>query len=179
MIIQLCGLSGAGKSTLAQEARVKLEAKNIPVEIIDGDDYRRHICKDLGFSREDRMENIRRLGFIADKFSRHGIVAIICAINPYEEVRAELRSSYRDVLTVYVKCSLEELMRRDTKGLYRRAMLPDGHNDKLRNLSGVGDPFDVPAEADLEIDTAHESVSDSTQKLVDLVSAAFAKASKA
>lgn len=163
----MCGLSGAGKSTLARHAKTELEAKGVPVEIIDGDDYRSHICKDLGFSREDRMENIRRLGFIANKFSQHGIVAIICAINPYEEVRNELRSKYKNVSTVYVKCPLEELVRRDTKGLYKRALLPDGHEDKLHNLTGVGDPFDVPVKPDLEIDTAAGNIDQSAQKLVD------------
>lgn len=169
MIIQMCGLSGAGKSTLAQRAKAALEAQQIPVEVIDGDEYRLHICKDLGFSRADRMENIRRLGFIADRFSRHGVVAIICAINPYEEVRAELKSKYGNVHTVYVKCSMEELVRRDTKGLYRRALLPEGHSEKLHNLTGMGDPFEIPAFPDLVIDTGSAAVEDSVRQLIGFI----------
>jgi adenylylsulfate kinase len=169
MIIQMCGLSGAGKSTIAQRARKALEAQNIQVEIIDGDEYRHNICKDLGFSRSDRMENIRRLGFIANRFSSHGIVAIICAINPYEEVRRELVQRYKDVKTVFIDCSMEELLRRDTKGLYRKALLPDGHSDKVHNLTGVNDPFETPALPDLVIDTDSATVDDSVATLVSFI----------
>src|ERR1041384_2429450 len=84
MIIQLCGLSGSGKTTLAREVKNLLSPRNIPVEIIDGDEYRQHLCADLGFSKEDRNTNIRRLTFVASRFSAHRMVAILCAINPYD-----------------------------------------------------------------------------------------------
>ncbi|MGZ3862921.1 MAG: adenylyl-sulfate kinase [Bacteroidia bacterium] len=169
MIIQFCGLSGAGKTTLAQLAKKQLKALNIPVEIIDGDEYRTFICKDLGFSRKDRIENIRRLAFIAYTFSRHDIVAIICAINPYEEAREEVREKYPDVKTVFINCHLDELIKRDTKGLYKKALLPDGHSEKLKNLTGVNDPFEIPKNADLVIDTDKGSVEESVKKLVDFI----------
>jgi len=153
MILQLCGLSGAGKSTLAGLVSKRLYTEGIPAEIIDGDDYRSMLCRDLGFSKADRMENIRRLGFVAGKFSAHGIVAIISAINPYNEVRAELTGSYKDVHTVFVDCSISSLIKRDTKGLYKKALLPDGHPDKIKNLTGINDPFDIPANPDLYINT--------------------------
>src|ERR1700712_1053356 len=144
MIVQLCGLSGAGKSTLSELVKTKLEACGIATEIIDGDDYRTMLCRDLGFSKSDRCENIRRLGFVASKLSKHGIVAIISAINPYNEIRAELASSYKDVQTVFVDCPVASLIKRDTKGLYAKAMLPENHPDKISNLTGVNDPFDIP-----------------------------------
>jgi len=153
MIIQLCGLSGSGKSTLSGMVRKKLEDYDIPAEIIDGDDYRRALCRDLGFSKADRCENIRRLGFVASKLSAHGIIAIISAINPYNEIRAELCSSYKNVQTVFIDCPVTSLIKRDTKGLYAKALLPADHPDKINNLTGINDPFDIPANPDLYINT--------------------------
>ena len=153
MIIQLCGLSGVGKSTLCQLVNEKLKLSGIPCEIIDGDDYRELLCRDLGFSRQDRNENIRRLGFVASKLSAHGVVAIICAINPYQEIRDELKEKYKNVKTIFVDCQLTELVRRDTKGLYRRAMLPSADPQHIPNLTGVNDPFDIPLNPDLYINT--------------------------
>ncbi len=169
MIIQFCGLSGAGKTTLALGAKKKLKALNIPVEIIDGDVYRTFICRDLGFSKQDRMENIRRLAFIAHTFSAHDITAIICAINPYEEVRKEIKKNYENVKTVFINCPMNELVKRDTKGLYKKAMLPEGHKERVSNLTGVNDPFEVPSAADLVIDTDKEDVEACVQKLVDFI----------
>ncbi len=166
MIIQFCGLSGAGKTTIARGTKKKLKELNIPVEVIDGDEYRTFICKDLGFSRADRMENIRRLAFIAHTFSAHDITAIICAINPYEEVRKEIRSQYGDVKTIFINCGMDELVKRDTKGLYKKALLPEGHADKVKNLTGVNDPFEAPADPALVLNTDKESVDESVNKLV-------------
>lgn len=173
MILQFCGLSGAGKSTLAEKAKSLLAAKGIKVEIIDGDEYRKIICKDLGFSKEDRQENIRRLAFIANKFSEQGIVAIICAINPYEDIRQEISTLYRNVRTVFIKCDLTELIKRDTKGLYQRALLPDGHPDKIYNLTGMGDTFETPANAHLEIDTKEMDIDASAHQLVHFIETAI------
>jgi adenylylsulfate kinase len=169
MILLLCGLSGAGKSTLAQNVKARLNRASVPVEIIDGDTYRDHLCTDLGFSRADRCENLRRLGFVADRFAAHGIVAIISAISPYEEARRELAQRYRNVRVAYVDCALDELRRRDTKGLYRRAALPDEAPDKLRGLSGVSDPFEPPVEPDLYFDTQRSSIDDCTARICDYV----------
>jgi adenylylsulfate kinase len=156
MIIQLCGLSGAGKSTLSGMVKKRLQEYGIPAEIIDGDDYRKMLCRDLSFSKADRCENIRRLGFVASKLAEHGIVAIICAINPYNEIRAELAGSYKDVLTVFVDCPVTALIKRDTKGLYEKALLPDDHPDKIFNLTGINDPFDIPTNPDLYINTGRK-----------------------
>jgi adenylylsulfate kinase len=169
MIIQFCGMSGAGKTTLAERTKIKLIQSNIPVEIIDADEYRKHIIKDLGFSKQDRCENIRRLAFIADKFSSHNIVTIICAINPYEEIREEMKNSYKNVKTVFIHCEIPELIKRDTKGLYKKAFLPDNHADKIHNLTGINDPFEVPVDADLIIHTDREGIDASAERIVQFI----------
>ena len=169
MILQLCGLSGAGKSTLSGLVKIRLQENGIAAEIIDGDDYRNGLCRDLGFSKEDRCENIRRLGFVASKLSAHGIVAIISAINPYNEIRAELASSYKNVQTVFVDCAVPLLIKRDTKGLYKKALLPDQHPDKIHNLTGVNDPFDVPISPDLHINTGRHLKKDCAEILFSFI----------
>lgn len=169
MILQLCGLSGAGKSTLAGMAKARLEQYGIASEIIDGDDYRKMLCRDLGFSKADRCENIRRLGFVASKLSAHGIIAIISAINPYNEIRAELASSYQHVQTVFVDCSISTLIKRDTKGLYKKALLPADHPDKIFNLTGINDPFDRPSHPDLHIHTSVKAKETSAEELISFI----------
>ena len=153
MILLFCGLSGAGKSTLAEKVRHKLASEDIFIEIIDADEYRQRLFKDLGFSMEDRFENIRRLGFIANKFSSHNIITIISAINPYDSIRKELVRTYKNVKVVHIDCDIDVLIDRDTKGLYKRALLPEGHPDKLSNLTGINDPFEAPALPELYINT--------------------------
>ncbi|TDH18453.1 adenylyl-sulfate kinase [Segetibacter sp. 3557_3] len=165
MILQLCGLSGAGKTSIAKELQRALVAINRPVEIIDADVYRSTVCKDLGYTREDRNENIRRLAFIADRFSNHGFVAVIAAINPYRAIREEVKQAYNKVKTVYLACELDVLIKRDTKQLYKRAFLPDWHPDKLHSLTGVNDPFDFPDDADLVVNTGEESLEQSAGRL--------------
>lgn len=169
MIIQFCGLSGSGKTTLAYTTQRLLNARGIPNEVIDGDEYRRALCPDLGYSREDRNNNIRRLAFVAGKLSAHGIVAIICAINPYDAIRKEVAEAYNDVYSVYVNCSMEVLLQRDTKGMYKKALLPDGHPEKITNLTGINDPFDVPQAPDLELHSDAESPDASAEKLANFI----------
>lgn len=164
-------MSGAGKTTLAELTKINLSHLNISVEIIDADEYRKHIIKDLGFSEKDRCENIRRLAFIADKFSQHNIVTIICAINPYEEIREEIRNIYKNVKTIYISCEISELIKRDTKGLYKRAFLPDDHIEKIHNLTGINDPFEVPSNPDLIIKTDQENIETSVGRIVEFVKA--------
>ncbi|TDE16232.1 adenylyl-sulfate kinase [Dyadobacter psychrotolerans] len=169
MIIQFCGLSGAGKTTLATGVKNQLSEKGVRVEIIDGDLYRSKLGKDLGFSKADRQENIRRLGFLASRFSAHGIVSIMSVINPYEEIRTELVNSYENVKTIYLDCSLETLFQRDTKGLYKRTLLPEDHPDKLKNLTGVNDQFDRPDCPDLYINTGLKTISECTDDIAGFV----------
>ena len=169
MLIQFTGLSGAGKTSIAYNIKALMGIrKQLPVEVIDADVYRQTICKDLGFSREDRGENIRRLGRIAGAVTANGSIAIIAAINPYEGIRAELKEIYK-AKTVWVDCAIEELVKRDTKGLYYRALLPESDDRKVYNLSGISDPYEKPVNADLILNTAIESLQTSTQKLYDFI----------
>lgn len=175
MIIQLTGMSGAGKTSLSYAVKEELIQKGIKVEVLDADDYRQNVFKELGYTKEDRNDNIRRLAFIADKFSEHGIVTIICAINPYDAVRNELIRKYKDLYTVFIKCDLDTLTQRDTKGLYKKALLPDGHADKIYNLTGVNDPFEVPEVCHLTLHTNEETLHESTQRLCNFVLLNFKK----
>src|SRR4051812_47337537 len=158
LIIQLTGLSGSGKTTLSQYVKQMLGDKNLSVEIIDGDTYRKTLCADLGFSRADRCENIRRLGQAAFAFTGNRDVAIIAAINPFEEARNELKEKY-GVKTVWINCAIDVLIERDTKGLYKRALLPENHPDKLNNLTGANDDYDLPLACDLIINTHQQTTS--------------------
>lgn len=165
LYIQMTGMSGAGKTTLARSIEEKLKKRGIKIEIIDGDEYRENLCKDLGFSKEDREENIKRLSFVGKVLGRNNIVCIMSAINPYEATRNYVKHNVKNSKLVYIKCNLEELKRRDTKGLYKRALLPDGDPNKVYNFTGISDIFDEPANCDITIETDKESLTDSVQKL--------------
>ena len=163
--IQMTGMSGAGKTTRARLVQQRLKKKGVQVEVIDGDEYRAGLCSDLGFSKEDRNTNIRRLGFVSKVLARNNVVSIISAINPYEEVREELCDLTENVKVVYVKCNLETLKERDTKGLYRKALLPDGDPEKIYNFTGISDPFEEPESPDLLVSTDNEDIEASALKL--------------
>ncbi|WP_295794207.1 adenylyl-sulfate kinase [Mucilaginibacter sp.] len=168
LIIQLTGLSGAGKTTLSQYVKQKLGKEDLSVEIIDGDAYRKTLCADLGFSKADRCENIRRLGQAAFVLTGSRDVVIIAAINPFEEIRHELKEKY-GVKTVWINCSIDVLVERDTKGLYKRALLPENHPEKLNNLTGVNDDYDLPSTCDLIINTHEQTSGQSGDMLCDFI----------
>ena len=163
MILLFCGLSGAGKTTLAESVKLRLLDMGMHIEIIDADEYRERMFRDLMFSKADRFENIRRLGFIANKFAAHGIITIVSAINPYEEVRNELVNSFPNVKVVHIDCPLDQLKKRDTKGLYARAALPEGAPGKIENLTGVNDPFERPLAPDVYINTEESTLTECTK----------------
>ncbi|MBZ5859375.1 adenylyl-sulfate kinase [Flavihumibacter profundi] len=169
IFIQLTGLSGSGKSTIAHAVKVLLQERGHAVEVIDGDIYRKKLCPDLGFSKEDRNENIRRLGFVANRLAANGVISILAAINPYEEIRKELLNYGNHVKTVWINCDIKTLMERDTKQLYKKAFLPEGHPDKIYNLTGINDPFETPIEPDLVIDTHKNSESASIDMLFNFI----------
>jgi adenylylsulfate kinase len=169
LLIQLFGLSGAGKTTLAREVKNELLKSNFKVEIIDGDEYRKVICKDLSFTQNDRIENIRRLGFIGNILARNGIIVILSAISPYEVARQELKNQYQNVYSIWLDCPIEELIKRDTKGLYYRALLPGNDPDKINNLTGINDKFEIPENPDLIIDTKENNINDAKDKLLNFI----------
>jgi len=168
VLIQLTGLSGAGKTTLANKIGEELNKTGLRTVIIDGDVYRKTLCKDLGYSYTDRIENIRRLGKAGYNHVLKGDIVIISAINPFEKIRRELQSLY-GAKTIWIDCELEVLKKRDTKGLYKRAMLPVGHPEKLANLTGVNDRFEEPLYADLRINTDKESIENSVIRMINYI----------
>jgi adenylylsulfate kinase len=169
LLIQFTGLPGSGKTTIAYMAKEKLVTAGINVEVIDGDEFRKTICKNLGFSYNDRVENLRRLGVIGKLLLKNGVITIISAINPFEIIRKELTDSSENVKTVWINCTLETLIKRDPKGLYKRALLPDNHPDKIVNLTGVNDVYEKPIDPDLIINTDRETPEESSQRLVDFI----------
>jgi adenylyl-sulfate kinase len=159
--IWLTGLSGAGKTTLAERLAPALRARGQAVELLDGDVVRTHLSKGLGFSKEDRDTNIRRIGFVAHLLARNGVTVIVSAISPYRAVRDEVRALIGDFVEVYVECPLDELVRRDVKGLYARAL-----RGEIANFTGVSDPYEPPLNPELVIHTAQESVEESLSRLL-------------
>ncbi|RYF90236.1 MAG: adenylyl-sulfate kinase [Chitinophagaceae bacterium] len=162
------GWSGAGKSTLAGALSQLLQKQNYKVAVIDGDQYRDTLNKDLGFSEADRRENIRRLMNVALEKNREGYISIVAAINPFEDQRQELCQN-KTAYIVYIKCAPEVLLQRDTKGLYKRALLPEHHPDKINNLTGINDRYDVPENPHLVIDTAIMPVEEAAKILYHFV----------
>ncbi len=156
------GLSGAGKSTLAAAVSAELRGRGIPVEVLDGDEVRQNLSRGLGFSREDRDINIRRIGYVAKLLTRNGVAVITAAISPYRAIRDEVRESIGAFLEVYVKASLDECIRRDTKGLYARALAGE-----LPQFTGVSDPYEEPLSPELVIDTEREEVAESATRVID------------
>jgi len=159
--VWLTGLSGAGKSTIAERLRVALEARGRGVEVLDGDEVRTHLSKGLGFSRADRDTNIARIAFVAALLARHGVAVVTAAISPYAAARAAARARLGAFVEVYVRCDLEELVRRDVKGLYRRALAGE-----LAHFTGVSDPYEAPERPEVTVDTAAQTVEQSVAAIL-------------
>ena len=155
------GLSGAGKTTIAHRLLEELRVHGRKVELLDGDVVRTNLSKGLGFSKEDRDTNIRRIGFVCKLLARNGVVAIASAISPYREVRDEVRRDVEDFVEVYVECPLEELVKRDVKGLYEKAL-----RGEIANFTGVSDPYEPPLAPDVVVHTAEESEEESLRKVM-------------
>jgi adenylyl-sulfate kinase len=155
------GLSGSGKSTLARKVEEVLLERGLRVEVLDGDIIRTNLSRGLGYSKEDRDTNIRRIGFVCNLLARNDVVAIAAAIAPYRETRAENRKMIGTYVEVYCKCPLEELARRDVKGLYARAM-----KGEIDNFTGVSDPYEEPLDAEVIAETDRETEDESAAKII-------------
>ncbi len=155
------GLPSAGKSTLAEILARELRERGLGVEVLDGDVVRQHLCRGLGFSKEDRDENIRRIGFVCGLLTKHGATAIAAAISPYRAIRDEVRASIGNFVEVYVKASVEACMQRDVKGLYKKALAGE-----IKGFTGVDDPYEPPLKPELIIETETESPQESAARIL-------------
>jgi len=157
------GLSGAGKSTIAEMLYHELRARDVKVEILDGDIVRQNLSKGLGFSKEDRDTNILRIGFVAQLLTRNGVATICCPISPYRATRQQVREMIGDFVEVYVHATVEEIAaHRDPKGLYRKALAGE-----ITNFTGVDDPYEPPENPELVVDTMVQTPEESLQHVLD------------
>ncbi len=157
------GLSGAGKSTLATLVAAELRERGSNVEIMDGDAVRTNLSKGLGFSKEDRDTNIRRIGYVCNLLSRNGVVAMSAAISPYMAVRDEVRRMTESrFVEVYVECPIDVLTERDVKGLYKKAIAGE-----IKNFTGISDPYEGPEDPEIRVHSDTQSVAESAQHIID------------
>lgn len=159
------GLSGAGKSTIANVLVQRLRELGKRVELLDGDEIRKNLSSGLGFSKEDRDANIRRIAFVAKLLSRNGVVAITAAISPYRETRDEARREIRNFVEVFVDCPLEVCEERDVKGLYARA-----RSGEIAQFTGISDPYETPLQPEATLHTDRQTPEESAQTIISKLS---------
>ena len=156
----LTGMSGAGKSTISDQLMERFREGGAKVELLDGDIVRTNLSQGLGFSREDRDTNIRRIGFVADLLSRNGVIVVVAAISPYRATRDEVRSKIGNFLEVFVDCPVEVLAQRDVKGLYKKALAGE-----VTNFTGISDPYEAPFAPEVTVRSDRETLEQSVGKV--------------
>jgi len=156
----LTGMSGAGKSTISGALMDRFHAAGAKVELLDGDIVRTNLSQGLGFSREDRDTNIRRIGFVSELLSRNGIIVVVAAISPYRATREEVRARIANFVEVHVDCPIEVLAARDVKGLYKKALAGE-----VGNFTGISDPYEPPVNPDVLVRTDLETLEESVDKV--------------
>lgn len=159
--IWFTGLSGSGKSTIARILEKKLRQAGRKVEVLDGDVVRTHLSKGLGFSKEDRDTNIKRIGFVCHLLTRNDVIAIAAAISPYRDVRDYNRSMIGNFVEVFARCSLDECEKRDVKGLYQKARAGE-----IKGFTGIDDPYEEPLAPEVVCDTDRETPEESAAKVL-------------
>jgi adenylyl-sulfate kinase len=169
LVIWLTGMSGAGKSTLAHLLKLRFLADGRRVEVLDGDFVRAHFGNDLGFSKEDRDENIRRIAFLCELLAKNGVHVIVAAISPYRKHRDQVREKVPHFAEIHVDCPLDVLVQRDTKGLYKRALAGE-----IPHFTGISDPYERPLDPEVRICSSKESAEQSLDKIWDWVAARLA-----
>jgi adenylylsulfate kinase len=155
------GLSGAGKTTIRMAVEQRLRSQGFKVEVLDGDIVRENLTKGLGFSKADRDENIRRIGFVAHLLTRNDVIVLVSAISPYQEIRQEVRSKIGNFVEVYVNAPLQVCEQRDVKGLYKKARAGE-----IKNFTGIDDPYEPPTCPDVECKTDQETLEESMAKVL-------------
>ena len=162
LTLWLTGLSGAGKSTLSTILAEELRQNGYKVEILDGDVVRTHLSKGLGFSKEDRDTNIRRIGWVCHVLSRNGVVAIAAAISPYREIRDEVRRMHPgNFFEIFVECPIPVLAARDVKGLYKKALAGE-----IKNFTGISDPYEAPISPEITVHSDSETAAESAARIM-------------
>jgi adenylyl-sulfate kinase len=156
----LTGMSGAGKSTIADRLMAAFRAAQARAELLDGDVVRTNLSQGLGFSREDRDTNVRRIGFVSELLSRNGVIVVVAAISPYRATRDEVKARIGNFVEVYVECPVEVLASRDVKGLYKRALAGE-----VVNFTGISDPYEPPENPDVVVHSDRESLVESVDKI--------------
>lgn len=155
------GLSGAGKTTITSALEKELRSRNCKLEILDGDIVRTNLTKGLGFSKEDRDENIRRIGFVSHLLTRNGVIVLVSAISPYRSAREEVRERIGDFIEVYVSAPLAVCEERDVKGLYKRARAGE-----IQHFTGIDDPYEHPLNPEVNCETHNETLDESVNKVI-------------
>ena len=161
-VLWFTGLSGSGKSTLSRLIENELRNRNLNVEVLDGDEVRENLSKGLGFSKEDRDTNIRRIGYVARLLSRNGTIAITAAISPYADVRSQCRAMCGKFVEIHTDCSIEELTRRDVKGLYAKAL-----SGEIKNFTGISDPYEPPESPEIRVNSETQTPEESLQVILE------------
>ncbi|MCW3986413.1 MAG: adenylyl-sulfate kinase [Candidatus Bathyarchaeota archaeon] len=160
-VVWLTGLPGSGKTTIAQKLHGELKERNLKVELFDGDEVRRNLSKGLGFSKEDRDTHNKRIIYVCRLLTRNGVNAIVSLISPYRSTRAYARENLPKFVEVYLSCSIKECIRRDPKGLYKKALAGE-----ITNMTGIQDPYEEPSNPEVLLDTEHDSSQNNAAKVI-------------
>jgi adenylyl-sulfate kinase len=161
--IWLTGLSGSGKTTIAQEIKRRL-GNSRHIEVMDGDEIRKGLSRDLGFSKEDRNEHNRRVIFCSKLLARNGVIVVVALISPYRETRAYAKEKIQNTFEVFVKAPIDVCIERDPKGLYKKALAGE-----IKQFTGIDDPYEEPLEADIVVETDKETVEESVDKILSVI----------
>jgi adenylylsulfate kinase len=161
LTVWFTGLSGAGKTTISRVVENELRSQGYKVEVLDGDELRQCLTKGLGFSKEDRDENIRRIGYVANLLTRNDIIVLVSTISPYRHIRSQMRLDIADFVEVYVNAPLEVCEQRDVKGLYQRV-----RKGEILNFTGIDDPYEAPLFPEVTCDTHLETIAESAGKVL-------------
>lgn len=168
LVVWLTGLSGAGKSTLARAVSLEISKAGHRVELLDGDEVRENLSRGLGFSKEDRDANVRRIGFVARLLARNAVVVLVAAISPYRQSRDDVRRAVESedicFIEAFVRCPIHKLVERDVKGLYVRALAGE-----IANFTGISDPYEEPIFPEIVLDSSAESVAQSVSKILSMI----------